>query len=137
MSGANFSYPSEKDIYTLGYPDGTGSCGGNCDTSVKTTLLRHYNWDSVTNGTKICSDSGEPGCQGGSSDTVLPSSLYLSSKPSWYGSCTWPPINPSGPTVSDIPAKVRYEGGSCGGGGSDATKGNGVGHKGGFGGGFQ
>lgn len=27
-------------------------------------------------------------------DHVLPNSLYLSSKPSWWGSVAWPPIGP-------------------------------------------
>lgn len=50
----------------------------------------------------------------GTDDHTLPTSMYLSSKPSWYGGCTWPPIGPdvSG-YVKDIPAKLRYEGSTC------------------------
>jgi hypothetical protein len=43
----------------------------------------------------------------------LPASLYLASKPSWFGKVTFPPI---GPDVSGhankIPAQIRYEGGT-------------------------
>jgi len=122
-TGVNVNYDSSKIIYRLGYQDNSGSWQttatpvpyGPADTQVKPTLLRHANWDSVTNSQKWCADSGEPGCQGGDGSAALPSSLYLASKPAWYGNCTWPPVDPNGPTVNDIPAKLRYEGKSCNG----------------------
>jgi hypothetical protein len=83
------------------------------DSNCFATLYRHLNYDYYTNSTKHCDDSGEPGCGSANSDTVLPDSLYLSSKPSWYGGCTWPPVDPNVPVVEDIPAKLRYEGSSC------------------------
>ncbi len=75
-------------------------------TSEKTyaTFYRHGNYNYITN--SIDWDSGNP-------DHTIPNSLYLSSKPSWYGGCTWPPVNPISPTVADIPAKLRYNGQSC------------------------
>jgi chitodextrinase len=68
------------------------------------------NYDYFTNSTKKCSDAGEPGCQGGSGSVTLPASLYLSSKPSWFGSSQWPPIGPdvSGLTTL-IPAKNCFD----------------------------
>jgi hypothetical protein len=72
--------------------------------TVAATLLRHGNWDSV-NGDVVWDEN--------IADHTLPSSLYLSSKPSWYGGCTWPPVDPATGTVEDIPAKLRYEGSSC------------------------
>lgn len=77
------------------------------------TMLRHYDYDYVTNSVKYCDSTGEPGCQGGNGSHTLPNSLYLVSKPSFFGSCTWPPIDPAGPTVYDIPAKRRYDGNPC------------------------
>jgi hypothetical protein len=53
------------------------------DPSVVTTL-QHANWDIVTNGV----------VWNGSDDRVLPASLYLSSKPSWWGNIQWPAIGP-------------------------------------------
>jgi len=45
--------------------------------------------------------------------TTLPNSLYLKSKPAFFGNYTWPPVDPTAPTfetqVSPLPAKDRYE----------------------------
>lgn len=49
-----------------------------------TGTLQHANWDSVTNGV----------VWNGSDDQTLPASLYLSSKPSWWGNVQWPAIGP-------------------------------------------
>jgi hypothetical protein len=78
------------------------------------TMLRHYNYDYLTNSTKHCEDAGEPGCQGGNGNHTLPGSLYLSSKPSFFGGCSWPAIGPDlSPMVKTLPAKARYEGSSA------------------------
>jgi len=100
-----------KSIYRIGY-DNPYINTPPYDAQVKTTMLRHRNFDYVTNSAKNCGDAGEPGCQGGTADTVLPNSLYLSSKPSWWGSLAWPAIGSDlSPMVGTIPAKVRYESG--------------------------
>lgn len=73
-----------KSIYRLGYTsDGDGTSTGN-DPQVSATILRHGNWDSVTNG---------PVWNGGD-DRVLPASFYLTSKPSWWNNLQWPAIGP-------------------------------------------
>jgi hypothetical protein len=74
------------------------------------TKLRHMNYNYYTNTLKIATDTGEPGVQGGDADTALPNSLYMVSRPVWYGGWIWPPIDPSGPTVNTIPAKALYDG---------------------------
>lgn len=75
---------SSKTIYRFGYDgDGDLSASGN-DPAVDSTSLRHGNWDSVTNGV----------VWNGNDDRVLPASLYLASKPSWWGSVQWPAIGP-------------------------------------------
>jgi|GEM_PF-890409 len=80
------------------------------DNKPFTSMFRHRNYDFATNSTKNCSDAGEPGCQGSNGDTILPASLYLASKPAWFGNVTWPAI---GPDVSGlyakIPAQVCFE----------------------------
>jgi hypothetical protein len=71
------------------------------DPTVAQTLLRHGNFDYVTNSTiwdpKI-------------SDHTLPPSLYLSGKPVWFGEVPFPAI---GPDVSGmfnkIPAQICFE----------------------------
>jgi hypothetical protein len=101
--------PSSKYIYFTP----SGAC--------KTTMLRHGNWDAVTAGQKWCDSSGEPGCQGATVDHSLPDSLYYDSKPAFFGSIAWPPINPETPFVADIPAKVYYDTGSWPDTGGDDT----------------
>lgn len=97
-------YWASNTIYATG-----GKSPGGGDTKAYTSMLRHMNYDYVTNAVKKCNDSGEPGCQGGSSDTLLPASLYLSSKPSWWGNQLWPPIGPDVPGyAASIPAKDRF-----------------------------
>ena len=91
---------SEHAIYKLGY---ASAYGGPYDPNVLATLLRHGNWDTFNNATIW--DSSNP-------DHTLPNSLYLASKPSWFGNLTWPPINPGSPTSitsSSIPAGYRFD----------------------------
>lgn len=88
---------SLKPIWRLGY----GAPGGGGDPNVRATLLRHGNWDSVTNGVVWDPDIA---------DRVLPASLYLAEKPAWWGDLPWPAIGPDlSPMVGRIPAQVRYE----------------------------
>jgi len=71
------------------------------------TLLRHMNYDYFNKTVKYCGDIGEPGCQGGSQSTTLPASLYLKSKPSWWGNLPWPAIGPdTSPIAGTIPARI-------------------------------
>lgn len=85
--------------------------GQGKDEKVKSTMLRHMNFDYATKSVKYCSSPGEPGCQGGGESKELPASFYLASKPDWWGSRPWPGIGPDvrGYAVS-IPARDRYLG---------------------------
>jgi parallel beta-helix repeat protein len=100
--------PTSKPIYINGMFN---------DTRPRQTVLRHANYDYYSNSVKFCDDTGEPGCQGGDASHTLPNSLYLASKPSFFGSCSWPAIGSDlSPLVKMLPAKARYEGSSiCGG----------------------
>jgi len=81
-----------------------------------TTMFRHVNFDYFTNSVKLCGSAGEPGCQAASGSTIIPSSLYLAAKPSWFGNIAYPPIGPdvtggydaSGHTFKN-PARVCFE----------------------------
>jgi hypothetical protein len=84
--------------------------GGNGDPKVRSTLFRHRNYDYASKSTKTCGVGGEPPCQGSDASENLPHSLYLGAKPAWFGSATFPPFDPVGPVVSDIPAKRRFQG---------------------------
>lgn len=84
--------------------------GGGGDPTCFSTLFRHANYDYATKSVKSCGEMGEPPCQGGDGTMVLPASLYLTGKPAWFGAVPFPPIDPVGPAVADIPAKKRFKG---------------------------
>jgi len=111
-------YPNTvKVIWQLGYPntgntaysgtyDGTPTTPGNADPTVLLDLavdgsiIRHGNFDYVTNNT-----IWDPSI----ADHTLPNSLYLSGRPSWWGSLAWPAIGPDlTPMRAQIPAEIRF-----------------------------
>jgi hypothetical protein len=104
MSGSYEVSGSGTGIYLLGNTSDGGTSG--TDPGVKSTLYRHGNYDYVNNATMW---------DAGNSDHSIPSSLYLSSAPSWWCSETpWPPIGPDvSPLVSDIPSLRAYNGQTC------------------------
>jgi hypothetical protein len=123
----NYSY-STPVLYRFGYPN-MGNNGYTTTTSspptstsdtqardlrVGSTLIRGGNWDAVT-GKVIWADNAPDSIGSYLAKSDLPASLYLSARPAWFGSLTFPPI---GPDVSgyhqQIPAQVRYEGGDVG-----------------------
>lgn len=94
---------------------------GGLDADVRTTILRHKNYDYYTDSVTICNDANNTeGCQSATNvaaEDTIPNSLYLTAQPSWWCTeTTWPAVDPSGPTVSKIPAQRRYEGLTCNGG---------------------
>jgi hypothetical protein len=92
------------------------------DTHVATTVMRWGNYDTFTGTSRFVSSEVPSGIallpNAVPSGTTLPSSLYLSAKPSFFGSVTWPPIGPdvTGGDVSNVgghvfktPAQLCYE----------------------------
>jgi hypothetical protein len=100
LPGQPYDDWSEKAIWVLGVGSGVN------DTNVAATLLRHGNYDYVTN-----SVVWDPAI----ANHDLPDSLYLSGFPAWWCQETpWPPIGPDVPGYhNDIPAKRRLEGLPC------------------------
>jgi hypothetical protein len=77
-------------------------CRGTFDSTVRTTAILHGNYDYKTLGVAFWD---------GGADHTLRRSMYYSSKPAFFGGCTWPPFGPEGsPTVNNIPARQRYHG---------------------------
>ncbi len=78
-------------------------------------MLRWGNYDYATGQTRwsaaeVPADNGVPGTQ------TLPASLFLSSRPGWWGAMPWPAIGPDvtgghdpAGRVHKIPARVCYE----------------------------
>jgi hypothetical protein len=102
-----------------------GNPGNYQNSDSLTTAIRHGNYDYITDGVANWD---------GGADHTIPESLYYVTKPAWYGGCVWPPINPVAPTVSYIPAKLRYENSNCG---YTPSMGHKKGKASGFKGGFQ
>jgi hypothetical protein len=135
------SYPTDAtdcdtSIYAIGW-------GGNCGngtiankTNTRTTTYRWGNYDTI-NDTVRWESSEVPTADGTYPNTLpathdLPSSLYLSAKPAFYGAGVWPSIGPEvtggdvtglGGHVNRIPAKLCYDNGTFAVGGTtfDAT----------------
>ncbi len=69
------------------------------DTKVAATAVRDGNWDSFL---------GQQTWLTGTA-TTLPSSFYLSAKPTFFGANAWPWVDPTTGTVHTLPAKARYD----------------------------
>ncbi len=90
-------------LVKMGY-DGSGD--GRHDAvqhEVRLTTFWHENWDRFYRGGPAFSDPRSVSPQ-------LPASLYLASKPAFFGDLAWPPIGPDrAPQTGTIPAKMRYD----------------------------
>jgi hypothetical protein len=127
---ANCDSEGNVSIFNLGFSGGQGTKWSTLlnDLLTKTTLLRWGNYDTVSATSRW--ESSEVPTSGTYNTHVpstnhLPASLYLSAKPTWFGSVAWPAIGPdvSGGAVSNvgghahkIPARVCYESTSATGG---------------------
>jgi hypothetical protein len=71
------------------------------DLDVNATALTKGNWNAKDGGTPTSEALGAE---------VLPSSLYRSSKPAWFGDLAWPAFTPQSPNQNygAIPAGYRY-----------------------------
>lgn len=98
--GGSRSAGSDRYVYTWGYfSDGATS---SVDAKSKSTALRHGNFDYQSQSTNW---------DAANADHTLPSSLYLTAKPAFFGGLSWPTIGPDrSPMVGALPSKERYEG---------------------------
>jgi len=87
-------------VYRIG--TNVNGIGGQWDDGTALRLLyRHGNWDSVSKA--VVWDPSN-------SNHTLPSSLYLSAKPAFFGADPWPWVGPDvQPMVGTLPAKKRYD----------------------------
>lgn len=93
-----FGYPGiDSDGYT-----GTNAGPNSLDTTVQSSMIYVQNYDYFNNAIQ------------NPTNATLPASLYLPSKPAWWGGALpWPPFDPSSVTaaatsVTNIPAGYRY-----------------------------
>jgi hypothetical protein len=93
QAGSPSNWPA---IFRFGFSSAGGSW---TDGLSRSTAILHGNYDYV---------SDSQATWDGGSTHALADSLYYGSKPAFFGTCTWPPIDPSGPTTNTIPARERY-----------------------------
>jgi hypothetical protein len=92
------------------------------DALATTTMVRWGNWDIVTNGVTWDSTEVPSGLAKYANHLpafhALPASLYLSAKPAFFKTVTWPPIGPdvtggeianTGGHANRIPARKCFE----------------------------
>jgi hypothetical protein len=95
--------------------DDPNTDGGKC----LSTQLRDGNFDYYTNKTHWYGiGTSDPNGTGGltpPANSALPTSLYLTTKPSFFGTKTWPWVdgsNATTPLPGQLPARVRYDAGT-------------------------
>jgi len=86
-------------IWLLGWNEIVSS---GVDPNVQSTALRDGNWDSLLGQQTWLNGSAAP----------LPNSLYLSCRPAFMASNTWPWVDPTSGTTFTLPAKARYAAGT-------------------------
>jgi hypothetical protein len=106
----NVVYNGPKFIYLLGsnaWTPGSGNKPGadNMDNGQAASLFhRHMDFDYKSN--SVYDNPANP-------VKTLPASLYLRGKPAFFGSSTWPWVDPGGATkVYTLPAKARFDAGT-------------------------
>src|SRR3954447_5678214 len=86
------------NIWEIGYDPGHWE--QNADPKTVSTLIRGGNYDNITDSVHWEDIPSQ----------TLPNSLYLSGKPAFFGSYTWPWVDPTGSTqLYILPAKARYD----------------------------
>jgi len=117
-SQASSAGSTDRSIYVLGYSGvGNSSTAGlPYDSLVLSTLVRWGNFDFATSQSQWKSSELPSGLTAPTSQ-ALPPSLFLASRPAWWGTTPWPAIGPDvsgGPDgaghVHKIPAQACYEG---------------------------
>jgi hypothetical protein len=88
-------------VFRIGGFSNEDMCDFSDRANTNASLLRHGNFDYFTNST-----TWDPNV----SDHYLPASLYLTSKPAFFGANRWPWIGPDlNPMVGTLPAKQRFD----------------------------
>jgi hypothetical protein len=99
-------------VYTYGCHE--GDSGGFSSLPLSSSInYGNYDYEMQTTETSIPGDYYSSQAIGTAPLQTLPPSLYYASKPAFFGSCAWPPVDaPTATTVSN-PARLRYLGQSC------------------------
>jgi hypothetical protein len=123
-AGTSANYTTHY-IYQLGYPNSSndgysgtaqpsrGDWWANWGTGPGPSGFQELDLDvratTLIKGNYNTQDAGIPASES-LGDATLPNSLFLSSKPSWFGDLAWPAFDPNSPNMNfdAIPAGYRY-----------------------------
>jgi hypothetical protein len=92
---------SDKNIWKLGYDPERWNMYP--DPKVLSTVIRDGNYDFVTNSQRWHNTPG---------GFAIPNSMYLTSKPAFFGNNPWPWTDPATGAIYTLPAKARYDAGA-------------------------
>ena len=92
---------SDKGIWRLGYDPERWTMYP--DPKVLSTVIRDGNYDFLTNSQRWHNTPG---------GFAIPNSMYLTSKPAFFGNNPWPWVNPATGAIYTLPAKARYDAGT-------------------------
>ena len=90
------------NVWQIGY-DATNQWTQSAEQGALTTVIRDGNYDYLTNSQRWHNTPG---------GFAIPNSMYLTSKPAFFGNTQWPWIGPSTGTIYTLPAKARYDAGT-------------------------
>jgi hypothetical protein len=97
-TGNNSNWSSGGVIWRLGYdPERWGM---NPDPQTLSTVIRDGNYDFLTNSQRWHNTP---------EGFAIPNSLYLTSKPAFFGNNPWPWVDPTTGAIYTLPAKARYD----------------------------
>jgi hypothetical protein len=92
---------NDKDIWKLGYDPERWNMVP--DPTVLSTVIRDGNYDFLTNSQRWHNTPG---------GFAMPNSMYLTSKPAFFGNNPWPWVDPTTGAIYTLPAKARYDAGT-------------------------
>jgi hypothetical protein len=91
---------TDLDVWKLGYdPERWGMYP---DPKTLSTVIRDGNYDFLTNSQRWHNTPG---------GFTIPNSMYLTSKPGFFGNNIWPWVDPTTGAIYTLPAKERYDAG--------------------------
>ena len=108
-----WSADGEVPMWFIGAEQDTTAGPCQCWTFQPTTyqtVLREGNWDWFSQKQRWHGIGGF-GATDASSPQPIPNSLYLSSKPAFFGDNPWPWVDPSTGATCVLPAKARFDSG--------------------------
>ena len=92
---------TDKAVWKFGYDPERWTM--DPDPQVLSTAIRDGNYDYKSNSQHWYTTPG---------GFTMPNSMYLASKPAFFGTSQWPWVDPSTGTIYTLPAKARYDAGT-------------------------